>query len=147
MNKRYTLHPQFIFRTPILPVQVHPLSEQEFFEFTKQSFFKEAIYLASPVLCDELSKWHQNELKDEKAIQKLVISLYKYYTRMQSRCTPYGLFAACAVGAWGDESEMMLEGSSKRHTRLDMNYLCALAQYLNTHPVLLPLLRFYPNNS
>lgn len=147
MNKQYTFHPQFIFRTPILPLQARSLSTQELFEFTKQPFFKEAIYLASPILYDELVKWHAHELKEEKAIQKLVISLYKYYTRMQSRCTPYGLFAACGVGNWGDASKITLDDSSKRHTRLDMNYLCALAQRLNTHAVLLPLLRFYPNNS
>lgn len=143
----YQFHSQFIFRTPLLPLQTNPLLEQELWAFSQQAFFKEAIYLASPVLYDELIKWHGHELKNEKEIQKLVIALYKYCTRMQSRCTPYGLFAACGVGTWGDESKIILEDASKRHTRLDMNYLCALAQQLNTHPVLLPLLRFYPNNS
>lgn len=143
----YTYHPNFIFRTPQLPIQKNGISVSDLFNLSKQAFFKEAIYIASPVLHDELLKWHNDELKDTKEIEKLVVSLYKYYTRMQSRCTPYGLFAACASGKWAGQNELILEDKVKRHTRLDMNYLCALAQKLNTHTVLLPLLRFYPNNS
>ncbi len=143
----YNYHPRFIFRTPQLPLSPKGLNVQELFEFTQQASFKEAIYIASPVLYDELIKWHNKELKEEKELEKLVTSLYKYYTRMQSRCTPYGLFAACGSGLWKDDNKITLSDQEKRHTRLDMNYLCALAQQLNTHPVLLPRLRFYPNNS
>jgi thiopeptide-type bacteriocin biosynthesis protein len=143
----YNYHPNFIFRTPQLPLNPKGLSVTALFDFTQRAFFKEAIYIASPVLYDELVKWHNNELTDEKELEKLITSLYKYYTRMQSRCTPYGLFAACGSGSWKDENRISLSDKEKRHTRLDMNYLCALAQQLNTHPVLLPRLRFYPNNS
>ncbi len=143
----YTYHTCFIFRSPQLPIQKNGISVSDLFNFSKQAFFKEAIYIASPVLLDELVKWHNGELKDTKEVDKLVVSLYKYYTRMQSRCTPYGLFAACASGKWGGQNELIIDDRVKRHTRLDMNYLCALAQKLNTHTVLIPLLRFYPNNS
>lgn len=137
----------FIFRTPQLPLNLKGLAAKQLFEFTQQAFFKEAIYIASPVLYDELIKWHKQELTDEKDQEKLITSLYKYYTRMQSRCTPYGLFAACGSGQWAEQNSILFSDKEKRHTRLDMNYLCALAQQLNTHPVLLPRLRFYPNNS
>jgi thiopeptide-type bacteriocin biosynthesis protein len=143
----YTYHPDFIFRTPQLSLNPKGLNVSELVDFTQQPFFKEAIYIASPVLYDELVKWHKKELKEEKELEKLITSLYKYYTRMQSRCTPYGLFAACGSGIWKEENKISLSDQEKRHTRLDMNYLCALAQQLNTHPVLLPRLRFYPNNS
>lgn len=145
--EQYRYHTNFIFRTPQLPLDLKGLDSRKLFEFTQQAFFKEAIYIASPVLYDELIKWHKQELTDEKEQEKLVASLYKYYTRMQSRCTPYGLFAACGSGEWKEENRIVLHEQEKRHTRLDMNYLCALAQQLNTHPVLLPRLRFYPNNS
>lgn len=142
----YNYHPQFIFRTPLIPIQGN-YSSIDLFSYTQQPFFKEAIYIASPVLHDELLKWHSGELKDKKEEEKLILSLYKYYSRMQSRCTPYGLFAACATGSWGDSSNIVTNASLKRHTRLDMNYLCALAQQLNTNAEVLPLLHFYPNNS
>lgn len=143
----YKYHPNFIFRTPQLPFQKNKIDVSELFQLSKQDYFKEAIYIASPVLYDELVKWHNGEIKDAKEIDKIVVSLYKYYTRMQSRCTPYGLFAACGTGKWAEQNELILDDQVKRHTRLDMNYLCALAQKLNTNPVLLPLLRFFPNNS
>ena len=145
--KNYKYHKSLIFRTPQLPLNFKGMKVAELFAFTKQAFFKEAIYIASPVLYDELVKWHNQELKEEKELEKLIISLYKYYTRMQSRCTPYGLFAACGSASWGDESFIRLHDKEKRHTRLDMNYLCALAQQLHTHPVWMYRLRFYPNNS
>jgi thiopeptide-type bacteriocin biosynthesis protein len=144
---QYKFHNQFVFRSPQLPLNLDGLNASQLLDFTKQDFFKEAIYIASPVLYDELIKWHQGELNDEKEQEKLITSLYKYYTRMQSRCTPYGLFAACGSGEWKDENHIVLSEQEKRHTRLDMNFLCALAQQLNTNPVLLPRLRFYPNNS
>jgi len=145
--ENYNYHSDFIFRTPQLPLNLNGLSKDELFRFTQQTFFKEAIYIASPVLYTELIKWHNNELKEEKEQEKLITSLYKYYVRMQSRCTPYGLFAACGSGTWGDESKIELSDKEKRHTRLDMNYLCALAQQLNSHPALMPRLQFFPNNS
>lgn len=143
----YTFHPSIVFRTPKFPLQIRDEKVSDLFNISKEDFFKEAIYIASPVLYDELIKWHKGELKDTKDIDKIIISIYKYYTRMKSRCTPYGLFAACSSGKWGEQNELLLDKVVKRHTRLDMNYLCTLAQQLNTLPVLLPLLRFFPNNS
>lgn len=143
----YHYYPGFVFRTPLIPFQQKPADEAALFTYSQQAFFKEAIYLASPVLHDEMLKWHRGELTDEKAAGKLVISLYKYFMRMQTRCTPYGLFAGCATGAWNNKNEVLLNNEMRRHTRLDMNYLCALAQTLNTHEAIFPLLSFYPNNS
>lgn len=109
--------------------------------------FKEAIYLASPVLYDELEKWHNGHLNDKKDEAKLIASLYKYYQRMQSRCTPYGLFAGCGTGEWSGATSMTHEGRITRHTRLDMHYLCALAQQLNQHEAIASKLKYFPNNS
>ncbi|MFL5764247.1 MAG: lantibiotic dehydratase [Bacteroidia bacterium] len=143
----YQFHKNFIIRAPLLPLETKVISEQELFDFSRQAFFKEAIYLASPILYDELIKWHNGQLSGSKEIGKLKISIYKYYTRMQSRCTPYGLFAACTIGEWNDKDNITLSDEVRRHTRLDMNFLCALAIKLTLHPSILPRLRFYPNNS
>lgn len=146
-ERLYKFLPEFVFRTPSIPLQKEETHSLQLFEATKLPFIKEAIYIASPVLYNELIKWHRNELNEEKEIDRLIASVKKYYTRMQSRCTPYGLFAACGTGMWSDRNEILIDNSLKRHTRLDMNYLCSLAQKLNASSVLLPLLRFYPNNS
>jgi thiopeptide-type bacteriocin biosynthesis protein len=147
MRSIYNFHNSLVFRTPLLPLQKAGISSSDFFTFSKQPSFKEAIYLASPVLYTELEKWHSGALSDEKETDKLLISLYKYYVRMQSRCTPYGLFAGCSVSGWGTANEVMLDQNLKRDTRLDMNYLCSLAQQLNKNPLIISLLSFFPNNS
>jgi thiopeptide-type bacteriocin biosynthesis protein len=143
----YRYHPQFVLRTALLPIGSEPLTPGLLTRLCQEAYFLEAIYLASPVLHDEILKWQNKLLTEEKEINKLLVSVGKYYNRMRSRCTPYGLFAACATGSWSDKNEIVLSDEIKRHTRLDMNYLCALAQQLNSHPLLLPLLKFYPNNS
>ena len=144
---RYDFYPKFLFRSPSLSFQKGKSTENDLLELSKSTFFKEAIYLASPILHDELLKWHQGVLTDKKEISKLKHSLYKYYTRMQSRSTPYGLFAACSTGEWGQKSEIITRSAIKRHTRLDMNYLCSLIQDLNRKPAIRNLLKFYNNNS
>ena len=147
LEDHYFFHDAFILRTPLMPLKTAKMSVEDIFSYTQQPFFIEALYLAFPVLHDELVKWHHGKLSDQKKISRLITSLYKYHQRMQSRCTPYGLFAACSTGVWGKENTIRLNTAIKRHTCLDMNYLCALAQQLNTHPAIAPRLQFYPNNS
>ena len=145
-NLIYNFCENFIFRSPLVSFEEHLTDYENLFKYSRQAFFKEAIYLASPVLFDELVKWHKGELKEKKEIDKLTVSLYKYYTRMKSRCTPYGLFAGCGIGKWDSRSELIVN-TLKRHTRLDMNYLCALTHYFESLSSIQKLLKFYPNNS
>lgn len=146
MESNYKFHDNIILRTPFLPINKR-IEETDFFEFSKEPFFMEAIYLASPVLYNQLEKWHTGLLSDTKEIQKLSQSLLKYYKRMQSRCTPYGLFAGCSVAGWSTETQVVLNNAIHRHTRLDMNYLCSLVQQFNQIPEIKAAVKFYPNNS
>ncbi|MBS1635106.1 MAG: lantibiotic dehydratase [Bacteroidetes bacterium] len=145
-------HPKFIVRTPVLPFSDSmPNDKSAFFELTKQDIFKEAIYLASATLYNEMIKWHEGLLSDSKSIHKLTISLYKYYTRMQNRCTPYGLFAGLGSGKWAETNEVTFSNNPRnaleRKTRLDMNVLCTLAQEIAKLDCVRNALRYYPNNS
>jgi len=148
-NQRY--HDKFIFRSPVLPNSSKLITKTDFFSLTKDSTFKEAIYLASPALYAEMLKWHTSSLTEQKEIEKLQLSLYKYYTRMQTRCTPYGLFAGLSIGTWQEQHNMLLNAdltqTLNRKTRLDMNVLCNLAQELAKQNFVKPYLKFYPNTS
>jgi thiopeptide-type bacteriocin biosynthesis protein len=149
MNEKssYNYHEKIVFRTPLLSLSNNRLDINYLFDYSQNKLFKESIYLASPVLFYEMEKWHNGQVKNEKEIERLANSLFKYYVRMQSRCTPYGLFAACGTGSWGEEKKTKIKNPKRRHTRLDMNYLCSLAQHLNAHNDILPFLKFFPNNS
>jgi thiopeptide-type bacteriocin biosynthesis protein len=148
MIKSYEFYNKFFLRSPLLPLDIKELSEDEFLNWTKQSFFKEAIFLASPALYDRMIDWHSEGITKLKDKEKLLISLYKYYTRIQSRCTPFGLFATCSVGEWANCNKILLKNLKvSRHTRLDMTYLTELSEYLSKHPILQQKLIFYPNNT
>lgn len=146
MKLPYSFHNTLVFRSPLLPFTGELMEKNAIFNISQQPYFKEAIYLASPVLFNELVKWHSGQLTDEREISRLIISISKYFSRMQSRCTPYGLFAACSTGTWDDE-DLNIVQQLRRQTRLDMNFVCALAQKVAKDHNILSHLLLYPNSS
>ena len=139
-------HPKLIVRTPSLPFS-DDISEEFLKQFLDNPAFAEAVYLASPVLFREAILWKENKITDPKKLQKIPLSLSKYYTRMCSRCTPFGLFAGCGVIEWGDKTNIQLSAKTNRNTRLDMHYAGALAQRLAEIPAVKMSLKYYPNSS
>jgi lantibiotic biosynthesis protein len=139
-NFKYTPFNKFVFRCPILPVN------QSHNNFTDSGILKESVFLASPDLYDAFVK---ETAKSGELNLKTRLSLMKYHIRMSSRCTPFGLFAACGIGQLGDTSAISMEGINnyRSHTRLDMNFLCALCQYISNLPEVADKLSYYPNSS
>lgn len=136
-KKYYDVFGDFLFRTPLLSYQL----KNDIYELMKCGFFNEALYLASPVLVEETKKSENNLL-----IQK---TLYKYFSRSFSRCTPFGLFAGCSVGKFGKSTSIILGPLTlyTRFTRLDMNYLCALIQHIEQDSIIKTKLKYFPNDS
>ncbi|HEV2963542.1 MAG TPA: lantibiotic dehydratase [Candidatus Angelobacter sp.] len=116
-------------------------------ELVRRPEIKEALWIASPEFFESLSTWW-NKPESEKG-QKLEQSLYRYVARMISRSTPFGLFAACATGEIGNETRLELGARDTywRRSRLDMEYLCNLAEKVSSDPALRNQLRFRPNTS
>lgn len=143
----YAFTPQLILRTPARPFTL-AIDEASIWAALGDASFCEALYLASPALHAECARWQRGELTDARKLARLHSTLVRYYTRSSTRSTPFGLFAGCAVVAWGAASAIRLvPGRHRRHTRLDMHYLCALGQHLAEHPSLQLHLRCYPNTS
>lgn len=139
----------YVVRTPLLPVNTtgslaHPHLAEHIRQLLQIPFLREAIYIASPELFQELEKWEQRSQDD-----KLLYSLYRYLLRMSSRCTPYGLFAGCATGAVSGRSGIRLHhyGQHVKQSRLDMNYVAELVTAFTALPDVREQLRFYPNSS
>ena len=137
---------QLIVRTPSLPFN-DDISEKFLKQFLDNPTFAEALYLASPVLFQEAINWKNDRVTDPKKLIKIPISLGKYYLRMCSRCTPFGLFAGCGVIEWSEETNLTLAFETKRKTRLDMHFAGALAQKLAEIPEIKSSLKFFPNSS
>lgn len=140
MNTSLLYHPSlhFIFRTPVFPFG--HLGEKHYSDL----LFDEALYLASPEFHREKQK---SAIKGE-ADRKMKSSLYKYYSRACTRCTPFGLFAGCSTGGVGEQTRITLDSNErKRYTRLDMNYVCALIQYIEKIEGIKKQLTYFTNDS
>jgi thiopeptide-type bacteriocin biosynthesis protein len=111
--------------------------------------FLEALFIASPSLYEEVTKLDLTREPDEKS-RKIIYALIKYLSRYATRCTPFGLFSGFStlpIDTNPTHVSLQTEGNLRKVIRLDMNYLCALAQDLEKHPAIKPYLQFYPNSS
>jgi thiopeptide-type bacteriocin biosynthesis protein len=140
-------HSHFVYRFPLVSFVEKINSALKLKEVAQSQRFQETIYISSPTLYSELRRWLKNEIKEEKEVSKLISSLYKYYNRMSSRCTPYGLFASCGTGIWEEINNIVSCESIKTKTRFDMNFVCALSQYLSKLSSIQTSLLFFPNTS
>jgi hypothetical protein len=128
---------KFIFRTPAFSIQ------ERFDELLKSDAFWEAIYLASPSLYKECKRKNFILDKDKKK------TVYKYYIRSTTRCTPFGLFAGCSVGKISDKTEFEIVDLHDfyRKTRLDMYFLAVLVDKIEHIDIIRCQLKYKPNTS
>lgn len=164
----------FVLRTPLLPlreflafseglgfVSAHrncldssaaaindrELLRDRLLEFVGRPEVKEALWLSSPEFYEALSIW-KKEPQSVKG-QKVERTLYRYVARMSSRPTPFGLFAGCSLGKISAETRLEIgpRKEYRRRSRLDMEYLCNLAEKISADPVQQRDLQFRPNSS
>jgi thiopeptide-type bacteriocin biosynthesis protein len=142
----------FVLRTPLLPFDEldawtegadRQMLERRLREAYERPELREALYLASPQLCETLDAWGSEHAR------KWLPALVSYFERAASRPTPFGLFAGCSLGEIGERSCLELEERRhyRRHTRLDMDYLTALVRALETDASIRRRLSFRPNSS
>jgi len=147
MPPRYSFLDELIVRVPRYPFPDR-FDEASFERCISDPCFQEALYLATPLLYDEGRKWQEGKRNAPGRPDKLLHSLVKYYSRISSRSTPFGLFAGCSVVRWGEARPFALdEDGYRRHTRLSMQYLCALTRALGDIPEVRRQLRYSPNTS
>jgi len=161
--KEFTPSGFFVLRTPLLPFDmmlewgeglqsVQRLADQAqlerahaddrtrlrawLVEVFERPEVREAIFLASPDLNESMERWRRDP--EGRRGQKIERALIRYFSRMAGRPTPFGLFAGWSVGTLGSETRLEVEGRSRyqRHTRLDMDYLYALAGAVERDPLL-----------
>jgi thiopeptide-type bacteriocin biosynthesis protein len=108
---------------------------------------REAVFIGSPSLDESLAAWHRDP--ESERGQRVERALVRYLSRMAARPTPFGLFAGISFGAIAAATAFQLGAreESRRHTRLDNDYLFALLQTLPSDSVVRDALRYRPNDS
>ena len=109
--------------------------------------FRDALFVASPDLDEAFDTWIADP--ESERGQRVERALVKYVSRAAGRATPFGLFAGTSVGRIGDSTDLVLDASARsvRHSRLDMDYLFALAGALTMDPVRRSGFTWKPNSS
>jgi thiopeptide-type bacteriocin biosynthesis protein len=108
---------------------------------------REALWLASPDLMQSLAALQEHPTNAKG--RRLEQTLYRYLARMTARATPFGAFAGCTLGQISDHTRLELgpRGQYRRSTRLDMEYLCNLAESLSVDLAHRGAIRFRCNSS
>lgn len=163
--KDFFLYDFYYLRTPAFPVEAllklnqvtdaalkenkdHP-SWKQLKEIYADPRFQEAIYIASSDLYAGLQDWLENKEYNAKKTEKLLKSLHRYYSRMCTRSTPYGLFAGGAYGTVTDGPSKITFSADRirKHVRFDMSFVIELTKRLTETEELQSAVRFYVNNS
>ena len=142
----------FVLRTPIWPLDELDRAARDgglgawVEERMALPGVREAIYLASPSFLDQ---WDERARRTDDERTRLGLAALRYLQRMASRPTPFGLFAACTLGRIAERTHLELAPveETRRHTRLDHDYLDRLAAAFHASPEARATLRVRPNSS
>lgn len=155
-NQIYSCFGSFVLRTPLFPLdklrdllQGENLSQDALLEVCQDKSVQEALFLASPSFFREVQKWMDGKLPNSKEADKVMQGVMRYFARMCTRCTPFGMFAGISTGKVGEAFRVAApyRGDSTLHVRLDMNYVCALAKDLAAVSSVKDKLSYFPNDS
>jgi class I lanthipeptide synthase len=108
---------------------------------------REAIFVASPSVDEALEVWQKEP--DGKQGRKLEPAVVSYVSRAAARATPFGLLAGWTTGAIDAQTKLHLQARERyrRHSRLDADYLWALAEAVERDPRLRKVFVYEPNSS
>jgi len=106
------------------------------------SFFRTALYLASPGLFERLNL---ADFKYERMSEREQLTIQRYFNRISFRPTPFGLFSSVSLISWGAKTNMeVLEHDFKIAAQPDQAYVMRMGGVLVLDE-LAPISSFIPN--
>ena len=130
MLAKYTPCDYFMVRTPLLSIndyenmfsELETINERLIDSFNSP-LLRESIIVASRDLVDALER--VDLTKPSKSLEQLKSSLIKYFIRLSTRPTPFGLFSGISIGRFGELSKIMISDSSQhiKRARPDMEWI------------------------
>lgn len=149
MKNPFKFHDKLVLRVPRMPF-LNQYNVDDVLAFYKSQDAREALYVASPSLYNKLLAFEDGSVTVKKDLERLYSSLTRYYIRMHTRTTPFGLFAGVGTFDWDKtctESSIVLGDALKRNTKFDMDFLCDLSDYLASINFIKNRLKIHVNSS
>ncbi|MBB6272396.1 thiopeptide-type bacteriocin biosynthesis protein [Pedobacter cryoconitis] len=148
MIEHYSICQKLVVRVARLPFKTS-FGEKDILNLLHDEQFLEALYLASNSLYKTYQKWKQGKLNSVQT-EKLLNTVTKYYVRMMSRSTPFGLFAGCStvdIDTANGHDHVILNQQISRKTRLDMGFFKCLSDYITSLPYVSGHIKYHTNSS
>ena len=154
-SSNYKVLDKFAIRTPLFPTgyieEIYSAAKPEIaiWNTWDNPFFREAVYLASPQLYEQVISHLNSTKKNKQNYYNLTITLLKYITRISTRPTPFGLFGGIAMGEFADKTELTLNAPTQhvRKSKLDAGYMGMFAKKMIALKPLDNELFYYKNTS
>lgn len=142
--KDYQISKELIVRAPKLNLNSSVINFNNDLVLNILPQIEDALFLSSLSLSERLRKYEHLNRKEKENVN---LSLYKYYSRMCTRATPFGLFSGIYKAEWGDTSKIKIEKEFKTIISLDGNVLNKLFLELRTHLEFLDEVYVYKNDT
>lgn len=89
--------------------------------------FLEAIAVASPSLSQSIHRFIESTDKNGVELKKISTGMLKYFLRMASRATPFGLFSFVWWGNFSDKTQLQFQNTDiKKSIKPDMEWIYSL---------------------
>lgn len=133
---------RIVVRTPFQPI-VFEQTKETFEQVLHSTIFKEALFLGSPNLYEELEK------AEEVLNEEVKLSLYKYFLRMSYRCTPFGMFSGVSAGTIGTKTvaTIVKQSSYRKHSRCDNHFINTFVQKILKDDLIKSSVNWHANNT
>lgn len=130
----------FMIRTPVLPVDhFFSLFQQKELPNSLSLFQKEDHRLVLEAIAIASSSLYR-AIASKKENNQTHSTLLKYFSRMTTRSTPFGIFSFVSMGAWGDSTAVDLDLTKiNKRVRPDMEWLFAVIEKLSADPQIFSL--------
>ena len=140
----YQASDYFMTRTPILPISHYQhmfkdstMNPDQLLAAFQDPVLQEALLVASPDLYYALQ--NTDFSKPSRATRQIISSLTRYFIRMTTRPTPFGLFAGISIGHFGQPGEAtnITIASPDQHTkraRPDMEWIYNIIKQAEANP-------------
>jgi thiopeptide-type bacteriocin biosynthesis protein len=110
---------------------------------TREPEVREALLVSSESLSGTLDAL---DAADRRAVRRTAYTVSRYWLRMTTRATPFGLTAGVTSAAFGDTAEAVLGAGHTKTAHPDMSWLLALVERWQQDPRVLRRLRVVAND-